>query len=82
MPDAIKVLIVEDRRDDAEIMVLALEADNFDVAWTRVETSEDYLRHLSPDVDVVLATTRFLNSMPPLHLESSRTPAWIFLSSL
>jgi PAS domain S-box-containing protein len=55
MPDAIKVLIVEDRHDDAEIMALALEADNFDVAWKRVETSEDYLRHLSPDVDVVLA---------------------------
>jgi PAS domain S-box-containing protein len=55
MPDPIKVLIVEDRRDDAEIMVLALEADNFDVAWKRVETSEDYLRNLSPEVDVVLA---------------------------
>jgi PAS domain S-box-containing protein len=55
MPDAIKILIVEDRHDDAEIMVLALEADNFDVTWKRVETSEDYLRHLLQDVDVVLA---------------------------
>lgn len=55
MPDPIKMLIVEDRRDDAEIMVLALEADNFDVAWQQVETAEDYVRHLSPEVDVVLA---------------------------
>jgi PAS domain S-box-containing protein len=55
MPDTIRVLIVEDRHDDAEIMLLALEADNFDVAWQRVETAEDYLKHLSPEVDVVLA---------------------------
>ena len=55
MPDPIKILIVEDRRDDAEIVVLALAADNFDVAWQRVETATDYLRHLAPDVDVVLA---------------------------
>src|SRR5512143_2538322 len=55
MPDPIKVLIVEDRHDDAEIMVLALEAENFEVAWKRVETAEDYVRHLSPDVDIVLA---------------------------
>jgi PAS domain S-box-containing protein len=55
LPDPLKVLIVEDRHDDAEIMVLALEADSFDVAWQRVETAEDYVRHLSPEVDVVLA---------------------------
>jgi PAS domain S-box-containing protein len=55
MPDAIRVLIVEDRHDDAEIMALALEADNFAVTWQRVETAEEYLKQLSPDVDVVLA---------------------------
>jgi PAS domain S-box-containing protein len=55
MPDPLKVLIVEDRHDDAEIMVLALEADNFDVAWQRVETAGDYASHLSPEIDAVLA---------------------------
>lgn len=55
MPDPLKVLIVEDRQDDADIMVLALEADNFDVAWRRVETAEDYASQLSLEIDVILA---------------------------
>ena len=55
MPDPLKLLIIEDRPDDADILVLALEADNFDVVWLRVETAEDYVSQLSPEVDIILA---------------------------
>jgi PAS domain S-box-containing protein len=55
MPDPLKVLIVEDRQDDADIIMLALEADNFDIVWRRVETAEDYVSQLAPEIDVILA---------------------------
>jgi PAS domain S-box-containing protein len=55
MIDPIRVLILEDRNDDAEIMVLALEDDGFEVAWERVETPDSLIAHLTPDVDVILA---------------------------
>ncbi len=55
MNDAIRVLILEDRNDDAEIMVLALESDGFEVAWERVETPDSLIARLAPDIDVILA---------------------------
>lgn len=55
MPDVINVLIVEDRQDDAEIVVIELESDGFDLTWQRVETPEDFLVHLTRDIDVILA---------------------------
>jgi PAS domain S-box-containing protein len=55
MPDIINVLIVEDRQDDADIIVIELESDGFKVSWQRVETPEDFLSHLTPNIDVILA---------------------------
>jgi PAS domain S-box-containing protein len=55
MPETINVLIVEDRHDDAEIIVIELELDGFKVTWQRVETPEDFLIHLTRDIDVILA---------------------------
>lgn len=76
MPDAIKVLIVEDRRDDAEVMLLALEAANFDVTWQRVETAEDYRRHLSPELDVVLADYTLPQFSALIALELLKQTGW------
>lgn len=55
MNTPLHVLIVEDRQDDVELMVHALQEAGFDPRWTRVETAEDFLIRLDPAVDIVLA---------------------------
>ena len=43
MPTPLRVLIVEDTPDDAELMTLHLTAEGFQPDWTRVQTEADYL---------------------------------------
>ncbi|MBK1987826.1 GGDEF domain-containing response regulator [Sphaerospermopsis aphanizomenoides BCCUSP55] len=40
MNDSLRILIVEDNPDDAELMVLALEATNYKVVYQQIETAE------------------------------------------
>ena len=51
----LRLLIVEDRSLDAELLVNYLQAGGFDPAWQRVETRSDYLAHLEDGVDLILA---------------------------
>jgi PAS domain S-box-containing protein len=51
----VDVLILEDREDDAEILVFELRRAGFDVCWRRVETEEAFRAHLHDGVDIVLA---------------------------
>ncbi|HUK90471.1 MAG TPA: ATP-binding protein, partial [Blastocatellia bacterium] len=55
MAQALRILILEDRPSDAELLLHALKAGGFDPEWTRVETAADFLDHLSPDLDVILS---------------------------
>ncbi|MEE9217098.1 MAG: PAS domain S-box protein [Anaerolineales bacterium] len=55
MPTPLRVLILEDRPDDAELMVLKLKDAGFEPDWTRVDTQEDYLANLDVFLDVILA---------------------------
>ena len=55
MSTPLSVLILEDRPDDAELMLHALRQAGFDPEWQRVETNADYLAHLHADLDVILA---------------------------
>jgi PAS domain S-box-containing protein len=55
MSEPLNILIVEDRPDDAELAVAALRRDGFAPQWQVVATREDYLAHLSPDLDLILA---------------------------
>ena len=52
---ALKILILEDRQEDAELMVHELRRSGFDPQWVRVETEPDFLAHLDPAPDVILA---------------------------
>ncbi len=54
MRQPLRVLIVEDRADDAELMVDALCRSGFDPKWDRIETEAEYLSRLRPDLDVIL----------------------------
>jgi two-component sensor histidine kinase/CheY-like chemotaxis protein len=51
----LKVLILEDRPADAELMAHELRRSGFDPQWERVETEPDFLAHLTPPPDVILA---------------------------
>ena len=55
MATPLHVLILEDRPADAALMVHELRRAGFDPVWRRVETEEDYLAHLDPGLDVILA---------------------------
>ena len=55
MPTPFRVLIVEDTPDDAELMILHLTAEGFQLDWTRVQTEADYLAQLGLSPDLILA---------------------------
>jgi two-component sensor histidine kinase len=58
----LRVLILEDRPPDAGLMMHELRSSGFDPQWQRVETEPDFLAHLTPPPDVILANY----SMPTL----------------
>ena len=56
MSDALlRVLILEDRPGDAELMAHELRRGGFDPQWQRVDTEPDFLARLTPPPDVILA---------------------------
>jgi signal transduction histidine kinase/FixJ family two-component response regulator len=55
MPRPLRVLILEDRPADAELMAVELERAGFQFEWQRVDTEADYLTHLDTNPDVILA---------------------------
>ncbi len=52
---AIRLIIVEDRPTDAELMVLQLQGAGFDPDWERVETREALVAALGSSPDLVLS---------------------------
>src|ERR1039458_2512084 len=59
----LRALILEDRPEDAELMAHELRRSGYDPQWQRVETEPDFLAHLNPPPDVILADY----SMPELE---------------
>ncbi len=55
MPTPIRVLILEDRPSDAELMLYELRQAGFEPDWRRVDTQPDYLTRLQETPDVILA---------------------------
>ena len=66
----LRVLILADWPADADLMVYALHKAGFASNWQRVETEADYLGHLHPGLDVILAdyTLTQFNVLRALHL--------------
>src|ERR1051326_3049322 len=54
MSKPLKVLIVEDRLTDAELMIYELQRSGFQPEWQRVETEADYLAECKKTPDVIL----------------------------
>ena len=55
MSTPLRVLILEDRPEDAELMLHELRRAGFEPAWQRVETELDYLAQLHEGLDAILA---------------------------
>ena len=55
IPTPLRALILEDRPADAELMVHELRRAGFNPDWARVETEQEYLSHLDPALDIILA---------------------------
>jgi diguanylate cyclase (GGDEF)-like protein/PAS domain S-box-containing protein len=51
----LRVLVLEDNPDDADLLVRRLRQAGFDCDWQRVETEADYLAQLSPHLELILA---------------------------
>ena len=70
----LRVLIVEDNPDDAELMLLQLREEGFDPAWRVVATEAEYLAALDEKPDLILADwslPRF-SGRRALHLRNER----------
>ena len=55
MNEPLRLLIVEDYPDDAELMVMRLEEEGFKPDWQRVQTEEEFLKALEDKPDFILA---------------------------
>lgn len=51
----LRLLMVEDRPEDAELMVRELRRAGFDPDWERVDTEAGYAAGLRPELDIVLS---------------------------
>jgi PAS domain S-box-containing protein len=55
MTKHLRLLLVEDRADDAELLLHELLRAGFTLQWQRVETEDEYARAITSDHDVILA---------------------------
>jgi len=55
MEEPLRLLIVEDSQDDADLIVLRLKKDGFKVDWQRVETEAEYQSALDLLLDIIIA---------------------------
>ncbi|MGH9823988.1 MAG: ATP-binding protein, partial [Blastocatellia bacterium] len=69
MPIPLRVLILEDRREDAKLLLHELHCAGFEVDWTLLETEQDFLADLNPGLDVILSDY----SMPQLEAPRALT---------
>lgn len=51
----IRVLVLEDNPNDAELAIRELRRAGFEPEWRRVDSESDYLTHLATDLDLILA---------------------------
>jgi pentatricopeptide repeat protein len=51
----LRVLILEDRPTDAELVIHELRRAGFEPDWRRVDSEADYLAHLDQAPDLILA---------------------------
>jgi two-component system, cell cycle sensor histidine kinase and response regulator CckA len=70
----LRVLLIEDCAADADLIVDGLRQSGFEPSCRRVDTELDYLAHLTPDVDIIVAdyTLPGFNGLRALTLARER----------
>lgn len=70
MGQDLQVLIVEDRPEDAELVVRHLESHGFTLDWQRVDSEEEFRHRLVATLDIVLAdfTVPGFGAMPAMDI--------------
>ncbi len=70
----LRVLILEDRPSDAELIAYELKRAGYDLDWRRVDTRSAYLRALRPELDLVIADYALpqFDALTALHLLKER----------
>jgi PAS domain S-box-containing protein len=68
----IRVLLLEDCAEDAELILHELRTSGFEPAWKRLETETEYLARLQSPLDVILADYRMPQLDVPRALELLR----------
>lgn len=58
MATPLKVLMLEDRKDDAMVILQVLKEAGFDPVWERVEDKDGFEAELDPSFDLILADFR------------------------
>jgi two-component system, cell cycle sensor histidine kinase and response regulator CckA len=74
MGQPIRVLLVEDNPNDAELVLRELRRAEFEPNWKRVETEQDLLDNLDPDLDIILSDYQMpqFNGLRALELVQQR----------
>lgn len=55
MPIPLRVLILEDNSTDAELAIYEIKRAGFDPEWHRVQTEQEFVGELGPELDLILA---------------------------
>jgi len=52
---SLRILVIEDSDFDADLMIMRLKKEGFVFEFERVQTKEEYLSALNPDLDIILS---------------------------
>ena len=55
MTNPVRMLILEDRPSDAELILYELKKGGYDPIFRRIETREDFIASLTPDIEIIIA---------------------------
>ncbi len=83
----LRILIVEDREDDAELLLHELRRVGYEPDWHRVETEADFVARLDPGLDMILADFRLpgfdaLRALELLKERQSEVPLIVVTGAL
>jgi PAS domain S-box-containing protein len=87
MSTPVRVLIVEDSEDDAELEILHLRQAGFAPQWRRVDTAADFVAALNESYDIILADYRLpsftgLDALDLLHAHGGGIPLLLISGTL
>lgn len=72
----LRVLILEDKPTDAELMLHELKKSGYNPLWKRVDSESDYVSNLKPDLEIILSDYSMPQFTAPRALELLKQKKW------